>query len=326
VRRSARAALGGTQRRRTRHDTGGGIRQWLTLAVLLLVVGVASVGPGTIVEAIRGMTYVRPTSVTTPEATLRPDAALQARLDVAAAGLTRGSVSASIIDLGTGAQAEIASDRAVQAASLFKLPILAEVLARIDAGRLDPNAELEVRPEDWTDGSGILQARIGDRLTVRELMRLMIQDSDNIAALVLLDNVGIDTVNATATRMGLRQTHIVDHRQGEPGEHTTSAADMALLLRDISAGQLVDAGVSESALQLLELHQANAWLGDDLPWWVKVAHKWGDLPDARHDAGIVFTPRGNYVVVVLTEDAPPDEAQAVIARISRAAYEYLGQR
>ena len=54
------------------------------------------------------------------------------------------------------------------------------------------------------------------------------------------------------------------------------------------------------------------------------AHKWGDLPTARHDAGIVFTPRGTFVAVVLTEDVPPDEAQRVIARTAQATYEYLG--
>src|SRR5207248_7139650 len=110
------------------------------------------------------------------------------------------------------------------AASLFKLPILLEVLAQEDAGRLDADQQETVRPEDWTDGSGVLQARIGDRVSVRELSRLMIAESDNIAALVLLDLVGVGTVNALSEQLGLRVTRVVDHRAGEPGDHTTSAA------------------------------------------------------------------------------------------------------
>jgi len=40
----------------------------------------------------------------------------------------------------------------------------------------------------------------------------------------------------------------------------------------------------------------------------------------------VFTPRGSYVVAVLTEDAMPDESASLIARTSRMAYDYLGGR
>jgi beta-lactamase class A len=104
----------------------------------------------------------------------------------------------------------------------------------------------------------------------------------------------------------------------------TTARDTATLLSIVASGQLIDPTVSEDALRLLEQPQAHTWLAESLPWWVKVAHKWGDLPDARHDAGIVFTPRGTFVSVVLTADAPPEEAERAIARTAQAAYEYLG--
>ena len=50
------------------------------------------------------------------------------------------------------------------------------------------------------------------------------------AVAVLLDAVGASNVNATMTRLGLQQTHIVDRRRGESGEHVTTADDMATLL------------------------------------------------------------------------------------------------
>ena len=99
---------------------------------------------------------------------------------------------------------------------------------------------------------------------------------------------------------------------------------MAHLLTGLATGQLVSQRVAEQALSLLELRQSVSWLGDDLPFWVKVAHKWGDLPEARNDAGIVFTPRGSYAIAVLTENGLPDESARAIARISRVVYDYLG--
>jgi Beta-lactamase enzyme family len=53
---------------------------------------------------------------------------------------------------------------------------------------------------------------------------------------------------------------------------------------------------------------------------VRLAHKWGDLPEARHDAGIIYTPRGSYVAVVLTQGAHADEAARAIADVGRASY------
>jgi beta-lactamase class A len=295
--------------------------------VLLLAAILIGVGPAQLSEFASGVFFHRP-----PVAELPPpppshsEVDLQMRLQPVASSLSRGQLAMAAIDLQNGATAALDSTRVYPAASLFKLPILMAVLEQEDSGMLDSDRMLEIQPDDWTDGSGVLQARVGDRLSVRDLTRVMIQDSDNIAALVLLDVIGASGANATSERLGLQATHVVDHRAGEEGDHTTSADDMARLLYALATGEAINPRVSEQALSVLEARQSVSWLGNDLPFWVKVAHKWGDLPDARHDAGIVFTPRGNFVLAVLTEDASPDEAAGLIARASKVTYDYLGGR
>jgi beta-lactamase class A len=292
----------------------------------VVIVAAISLGPGILRDLVAGVLFVRPPAASLTPPPVHADAVLQSRLQAARATLPRGTMGAVLVDVQTGASASLEAAQSFPAASLFKLPLLLEVLAEQDRGQLDAEQRLAIRPEDWTDGSGVLQARVGDRLTVRELTRLMIQESDNIAALVLLDAVSVANTNATAERLGLHATRLVDHRGGDTGEHTTSAADMAQLLVGLASGQLISQHVSESALALLELKQTVAWLGDGLPFWVKVAHKWGDLPDARNDAGVVFTPRGSYVAVVLTQGGVPEETATAIARVSRVGYDYLGTR
>ncbi|MGI9145049.1 MAG: serine hydrolase [Chloroflexota bacterium] len=308
------------------------MRRWLTLLILLAVAAVVSLGPATIGDALSGLMFARPPGATVPAPSLaeHPDPVLQARLETVGGSPAHGRLGAVVVSLQNGAAASLNGDRVFPAASLFKLPILVEVLAEEDAGQLDPESKLQIRPEDWTDGSGVLQARVGDRLTVRELTRLMIQDSDNIASLVLLDAVGVPAINALDDRIGLRATRLVDHRAdaqlSAAAEHTTSAGDMARVLVDLATGQLVNQRVSQAALRLLELKQSATWLADELPFWVKVAHKWGDLPQARNDVGVVFSPRGSYVVAVLTEGGTPDESASSIARISKLAYDYVGDQ
>jgi beta-lactamase class A len=255
----------------------------------------------------------------------RPDPALQAALEDAAGGGT-GVVGAYVWDLSDGASAALAADRQFPAASLAKVPLLVEVLKQQRLGRLSPDEQLEIKREHWADGAGVLQAQVGRSYSVARLTELMISQSDNIAARVLMDRVGVDDVNETVATLGLTATRLAPLRseEGERAPHLTSARDMAALLALIASGGLVDPPTSEQALRYLEGKQANAWLADGLPWWAKLAHKWGDLPSARHDAGIVYTPRGRYVVVVLTQDKRPGDAADAIARVSRAAFERLG--
>ena len=79
--------------RRARSRQQSTARGWLTLFILIVVVGILSIGPGTLVEAIRGLTYVRPPTSTAPAVPLEPDADLQMRLQAASANMSHGRVS-----------------------------------------------------------------------------------------------------------------------------------------------------------------------------------------------------------------------------------------
>jgi beta-lactamase class A len=308
---------------------GLGAVSWLVWGLLVLLLGAALWKVGALGwDAARHWAFTRPhlaDGQANPPPTPRPELELQAAVDAAAARGS-GTVGAYVWDLSNGASAELEPDRPFPAASLVKLPVLVEVLRQERVGRLDANEQLEIKQRHWADGAGVLQAQVGRSYSVARLTELMIGESDNIAARVLMDRVGVDNINETVTALGLTQTRVqpLADDGGERAPHVTSARDMGTLLGVIASGGLVDASTSEQALRHLEGKQANAWLADGLPWWAKLAHKWGDLPQARHDAGIVYTPRGRYVVVVLTEGKRPDDAADTIARVSRAAFDRLG--
>jgi beta-lactamase class A len=63
-----------------------------------------------------------------------------------------------------------------------------------------------------------------------------------------------------------------------------------------------------------------------LPAGTKVAHKHGWISDTHADAGLVFTPGGDYVLVVFLhrpEWLQWEESASLIADISKAAYNYF---
>jgi beta-lactamase class A len=241
-----------------------------------------------------------------------------------------GFVGLYVRNLTTGAEASVNPNRIFPAASLYKLPIMVETIRQMKLGKISPEQLMTVQKSHWVPGSGVLQGKIGSSLPVKELLRLMIGESDNIAAMMLLDLTGVGNVNQTMRGLGMESTTVKDWRaQGANaglGPYTTSPADMALLMDTIGSGRLVDQETSDEALKLLGLKQASDLLGELLPWNVKVAHKWGEIPGARHEAGLVFAPQFKYVVIVMTESVDPDDSPGYIRDLSKTIFTFFEQQ
>jgi beta-lactamase class A len=256
-------------------------------------------------------------------------------LDAALLGLlerqspANGTVSLFVRNLTTGAEASVNANRVMPAASLYKVPIMVETVRQIRLGRLSADQQMVVQRGHWVPGSGVLQGRVGESLPIRELLRLLIAESDNIAAMMLLDVTGLNNVNQTMRGLGLQATRLIDYRvQGaydNGGPYWTSAGDMGALLDTIATGRLIDQDASDEALRLLGQKQASDLLGELLPWNVKVAHKWGEIPGARHEAGLVFSPKFQYVVVIMTENVDPRGSPSYIRDLSKTIYDFFDQ-
>jgi beta-lactamase class A len=240
-----------------------------------------------------------------------------------------GTEGLYIHNLTTGAEASVNADRVFAAASLYKLPIMVETIRQIQMGRISPDQLLVVGRANVVPGSGVLQGRVGDSLSVRELLRLMIGESDNIAAMMLADLVGLNNVNQTSVGLGLQSTRLLDWRapgaNDDNGPYTTSPGDMGRLLETIADGRLVDQATSDEALRLMGQKQTSELLGELLPWNVRIAHKWGEIPGAHHDAGIVYAQNFKYVIVVMTENTNPEASPVYIRNLSKTVYDFFSQ-
>jgi beta-lactamase class A len=86
-------------------------------------------------------------------------------------------------------------------------------------------------------------------------------------------------------------------------------------------GQIISEPASEEMLTLLEGQQINDRLPAYLPEGTIVAHKTGNLDGLVHDAGVIYTPSGPVVVVIMTEDVEEWQAIDLIATVARLAYD-----
>ncbi|MFA5100203.1 MAG: serine hydrolase [Candidatus Omnitrophota bacterium] len=239
----------------------------------------------------------------------------------------KGSTGIIVKDLDTGWEFAYRSERLFPSASLVKIPIMAAVFQAEKEGKLALDRIITMKGSDQVMGSGILKAMpAGSQFTVERLLELMVTRSDNTAANMLINLVGRNYLNAYFKRIGLRNTNLsrkmMDFKHRKDGiENYTTPKDVSVLLEKMYKGAFISARVSEKCLALLKLQKVNDRIPRNLPDDVVVAHKTGLERSVCHDAGIVFTEKGDFLICVLTKSKSSYKScKEFIARI--AAYTY----
>ncbi|HEY0581746.1 MAG TPA: serine hydrolase [Chloroflexota bacterium] len=241
------------------------------------------------------------------------DAALVSRLDQALLGVD-GHVGLAVKDLASGRGAVLDGDRELQAASLYKLPVLYTVF---DVG-LSMGEGLPITDEARTYDAGTLELGTGETLSVAEALERMVVLSDNTSAVMLGSRVGGTRINAEIAALGLDTTHYSLDRM------TTSALDMLHLLELVARGKAVSPAASADMVHLLLRQRVNDRLPRLLPEGVQVAHKTGNLPGIVNDVGLLYGPSNTIAVAALVTDTTDEAAAATaIARAALAAYTYF---
>jgi len=121
-------------------------------------------------------------------------ASLQSGLAALAAQARPGTLGITVSDLRTGRTWRINADRAYPMMSVFKAPLGATVLSKVDQGKISLDQTVIIRRGDlMTEGVSAIAATFrGDHeaFTVRQLLAAAVSHSDNTAADVLVRLVG----------------------------------------------------------------------------------------------------------------------------------------
>ncbi len=243
----------------------------------------------------------------------------------------KGETGIVVKDLQTDWELSHQKVKLFPSASLAKIPLLAACLTAADQGRISLDRNIALKSSDKLTGSGVLKdMSAGTVFSVSRLIGLMVYDSDNTATHILTNLVGLQYLNKTFDGIGLKNTRlsrkIADYRARDKGlENYTTAEDMALLLERIYRKQIVNKKVSDQCLGVLKLTRQNDRIPKYLPMELTIAHKTGLENGVCHDAGIVFTPKGDFLVVVLTGHTQPNSelSKEFIAKVSLHTYHYF---
>jgi len=104
----------------------------------------------------------------------------------------------------SGMEVLIDADARYPMASVFKIPILVEALARVGEGRQALDTRVGLRAEDRVPPLGVLVTlEPGLRPTLKDLLMLMIVQSDNMATDAVLGLIGLESVERRMRALGL---------------------------------------------------------------------------------------------------------------------------
>ncbi|HSJ36836.1 MAG TPA: serine hydrolase [Planococcus sp. (in: firmicutes)] len=220
----------------------------------------------------------------------------------------------------------------MKSASTIKLAVLLEAYRQVDHNLLNSYELVKLRPEDFTEGSGVLfHLDSIKELSINDLLALMIIVSDNTASNIAIRIVGIDKVNALLAELGCAETILgrkfMDFSAASKGlDNYTSAGDLVAMLKAVDTGVLLSEDSRTRVLHILRKQQllANLHGRIDEDDEVTIASKSGSLPGVVNDAGI-FEYRGNkvYAAVLLEESADNHSGQELIAEIGGYIYDWL---
>jgi len=121
-----------------------------------------------------------------------------------------GKVGVAAKHLETGEEIFINGDTYFPMASVFKVPVLVEVMAQIKEGRFTMEDEVSIRKTDQHLGSGYLSdlEAPGIKLSIKNMINLMMMISDNSATDILLTKVGAENVNKRLRSFGLEKISV----------------------------------------------------------------------------------------------------------------------
>jgi beta-lactamase class A len=252
---------------------------------------------------------------------------------------TGAEVSVALRPLDGRDEVLIDADRPFHAASTMKVPVMIELFRQAHAGALRLEDPLPVRNQfrsivddspyalsEGDDSDKEVYAAVGKTLTLRQLCETMITSSSNFAANLLIEKLGARNIQQTVSKLGGDGMHVLrgveDQKAFDKGlNNTTTARGLLVLFDRLAHGLAVDAQADAEMVEILKRQKFNDAIPAGLPTGVPIAHKTGTITRIHHDAAIVYAKRP-YVLVVLVRGLEDQKtSSAVIAQLSRLAFE-----
>lgn len=217
-------------------------------------------------------------------------------------------------DINSELQYTLNSDVGFHAASTIKVPIAMMIADKLESNATTKDTKIKYEESDNCDGAGELQGKVskGDEFSISDLLKYMIEDSDNIATSMLKKTVGnVSTYVSDSTGVAMKsESNIITPRQS------------CILLKKVYD----NSGENKNYRNIIDLMLKTS-THDRLDKYIPesiVAHKIGDYENYVNDVGIIYGKKP-YILCIYTKDIM-EEGRENIARISKEIYDITSDK
>ncbi len=278
---------------------------------------------------------------------------------------TLGICAAKLDD--NSAFVEVGGDEVFPAASVIMIAVALEAFCQVEEGELSLFERVSLETDDKVIGAGVLaQLAPGLTPTIGDLIYLSMAVSDHTAANLLIERIGIFSVNRRLASLGLTMTRLsgklfadetkngapededfgaaaskaTDDRDDGRGERSpVTASELVRLLSAVHRRRSLPDGACTALLDILQKTQTASSIRRGLPEArfrdrapARLHYKTGSIRGVVNDVGIVVTERSAYAIALLSKgsrDLRPTQdnvARIAFAEASRAIYRAMRGR
>src|SRR4030081_865748 len=169
-----------------------------------------------------------------------------------------GVMGVAIVDLTDGHKYFLHENDVFAQASSIKICVLAELYRQAQQGKLKLTDVYIVNAADLVQDSDIMGGLTPGvtKITLRDLAYMMVAVSDNSATNVLIDRVGMDSVNALLDSLGLTHTRLrrkmMDLKAAAEGrENVATPGEMMALLEALYRRKFLNPQLSDDLFNVL---------------------------------------------------------------------------
>ena len=220
----------------------------------------------------------------------------------------------------------IINNQSRRSASMIKVFIMSYAMEKASIGELNLDNTLILRSADKVGGAGVICGwSSGTAIKISTLIELMITESDNTATNMMIDYLGMENINQYIVSNGYNDSIVrrkmMDFDAVAAGhENYSSVADLGKFFTKLYNHECVNAEYDEMMIGILKKQTDLEVLPSVLPC-MEIAHKTGELDNLYDDGGIVFSPNGNFVIVIMNDGIARYNAVDKMKQIVKVCYD-----
>lgn len=221
------------------------------------------------------------------------------------------------------------SGDALSSSALLNIPLLYTCAVLSEKGII--SLDTTIRIDRATSGRTALADKVGQSLSVRDLLAYMLQYSDNTASNTLLGNLTFKTINETCAGQGYKSVsvnnYILSTTDYTSNDNYVSCADLCGMLQELYSDRFSTIGsVFLQKNMVIHDNAAAIGIGKAAPSNAVFMNHNGQKMDKYNEAAIVDDGTHAYIIVFMGSKSKLEKMSAAAATCGEYVFGALGQQ